>query len=327
MRLFWVVLVICLLGACPASAKAASSSGSSAVLSPVVNPYITSVIATTGVSYCSDDPATSSTDIDLGDLNVAGSPAGASISVDGSPFGRFYCSGYPPVCINTIAVVPSTNPLIPGTHSITVSADGYKSYLGTVYVCAQKVTYVSANLAALPVATVAATTAEPTAAVTTEPALTTPVTTIPAATTPAASSTTLPVPVRTTTAAETVAAVVPAQTPGSAGTGSLSVATTPSGATIFIDGVLRGASPATIPGIPAGSHTLLLKRDGYQDMSVPVTITAGTTQEYATTLVGNPVTTRAADAAAGTPVTPKKSPGSGWAAVLAAVGFLALFRR
>jgi hypothetical protein len=67
-------------------------------------------------------------------------------------------------------------------------------------------------------------------------------------------------------------------------TGSLSVATSPAGASIVIDGIQRGISPATIPGLSAGSHTVLLKLDGYQDLSAPVTITAGQTQTYTTGL-------------------------------------------
>jgi hypothetical protein len=69
-----------------------------------------------------------------------------------------------------------------------------------------------------------------------------------------------------------------------ANTGSLSVTTTPAGVSIFIDGVQRGVSPATIPGLAPGDHTLLLKLDGYNDLSIPVSITAGKTTEYTTGL-------------------------------------------
>lgn len=69
-----------------------------------------------------------------------------------------------------------------------------------------------------------------------------------------------------------------------ANTGALSVTTTPGGVSIFIDGVQRGVSPATIPGLTPGEHTLLLKLDGYTDLSTPVSITAGKTTEYTTGL-------------------------------------------
>ena len=67
-----------------------------------------------------------------------------------------------------------------------------------------------------------------------------------------------------------------------ANTGSLSVTTTPAGVSIFIEGVQRGVSPATIPGLAPGEHTLLLKLDGYTDLSTPFSITAGKTTEYTT---------------------------------------------
>jgi PEGA domain len=110
-----------------------------------------------------------------------------------------------------------------------------------------------------------------------------------------------------------------------ANTGSLSVTTTPSGAFIFIDGVMRGASPATIPGLSTGSHTLLLKLDGYQDLSTPVIIAAGKTQDYSTSLVKNAATTETMSAQA----TPKKSASPGFWAVLgiAILGAVLCMRR
>jgi PKD repeat protein len=67
-------------------------------------------------------------------------------------------------------------------------------------------------------------------------------------------------------------------------TGSLSVKTDPPGAQISIDGDVKGVSPATIPGLSAGTHTLLLKLEDYQDLKTTVNITAGQTQEYSTGL-------------------------------------------
>jgi PKD repeat protein len=69
------------------------------------------------------------------------------------------------------------------------------------------------------------------------------------------------------------------------GTGTLAVTTNPAGAQVIIDGVLRGASPATVPGLAAGPHMLRLEREGYQVMTVPFTIDDGRTTDYATALV------------------------------------------
>ena len=115
------------------------------------------------------------------------------------------------------------------------------------------------------------------------------------------------------TAAQATAATVPPVV--APATGSLSVTTTPAGATIFIDGVQRGVSPATVPGLAPGSHTLLLMMNGYNDLTATVTITAGQTATYTTDL---PLF-----ASTALPAT-KKTPGFGVIAGLAAVGAMFL---
>jgi PKD repeat protein len=67
-------------------------------------------------------------------------------------------------------------------------------------------------------------------------------------------------------------------------TGSLSVTTDPPGAQVSIDGDVKGVSPATIPGLSAGTHTLLIKLEDYQDLQMTVNITPGKTQDYTTGL-------------------------------------------
>jgi hypothetical protein len=105
-------------------------------------------------------------------------------------------------------------------------------------------------------------------------------------------------------------------------TGSIMVESTPKGASITIDGTLRGVAPAIIPGLSAGSHTLLLKLDGYQDFSGPVTVTSGETRNYA--MVMTPV----AGAAAATPAPAgKKTPGFGAVLGIAALGAVFLLSK
>jgi hypothetical protein len=117
----------------------------------------------------------------------------------------------------------------------------------------------------------------------------------------------------------TTARVPPTTMPES---GSLSVTTTPAGATVFIDNVQRGVSPAIIPSLSPGSHILLLKLDGYKDLSIPVTITAGQTATFTTGL--SPLA--AADAV--TPALPKKkTPGFVAVAGLAALGAVLWIRK
>jgi PKD repeat protein len=68
------------------------------------------------------------------------------------------------------------------------------------------------------------------------------------------------------------------------GTGTLSVKTEPAGAKIWVDDVMRGMSPASIPELAAGPHTLRLEKAGYQNMTVPVSIGDGKVTEYSTSL-------------------------------------------
>ena len=43
-------------------------------------------------------------------------------------------------------------------------------------------------------------------------------------------------------------------------------------------------TPATIPGLSAGQHTILLKMDGYQEFNTTVSIPDGKTAEFNTAL-------------------------------------------
>jgi hypothetical protein len=63
------------------------------------------------------------------------------------------------------------------------------------------------------------------------------------------------------------------------------VASDPGGAEVYVDDVLRGASPVSLSGMSAGSHTIRLVKEGYEPMIVPVDISAGRTTEYSTSLV------------------------------------------
>jgi hypothetical protein len=109
--------------------------------------------------------------------------------------------------------------------------------------------------------------------------------------------------------------------------GSLSITTTPAGAFIFIDGVQRGVSPATIPGLSAGTHTLNLKLDGYQDISTPVTIVAGKTQDYSSGMAKNAAAVPGAMETANATAMPKKTPGFEFALALVAMGAVLGMRR
>ncbi|NAS88761.1 hypothetical protein C4E24_03345 [ANME-1 cluster archaeon AG-394-G21] len=68
-------------------------------------------------------------------------------------------------------------------------------------------------------------------------------------------------------------------------TGSISVSSTPSGASISLDGVhISGITPYTIPNVEPGDHTLKLTLGGYQDWKETVSVTAGKTAKVSATL-------------------------------------------
>jgi hypothetical protein len=67
-------------------------------------------------------------------------------------------------------------------------------------------------------------------------------------------------------------------------TGSLAVITDPPGAEIFIDGDFKGVSPVTIPGLSAGTHTVLLTLQEYAENTTNISIINGQTQKYTTGL-------------------------------------------
>lgn len=71
------------------------------------------------------------------------------------------------------------------------------------------------------------------------------------------------------------------QTPGY---GSLSITTTPAGAMVYVDGAMMGITPATIPMVTEGPHSITLVMDGYQDLKTTITVNEGTTSEYITGL-------------------------------------------
>jgi hypothetical protein len=72
-------------------------------------------------------------------------------------------------------------------------------------------------------------------------------------------------------------------------TGTLSVRSTPSGASIVLDGTDRKTiTPATLTGVAPGNHTVLLRLTGYADGRQNVTVTAGTTSALQLDLLKKP---------------------------------------
>lgn len=59
--------------------------------------------------------------------------------------------------------------------------------------------------------------------------------------------------------------------------GSISISSSPSGASIYLDGSYQGITPMTIKSIEVGSYTITLEYTGYQDWSQTIYVVAGET--------------------------------------------------
>ncbi|HOT02860.1 MAG TPA: PEGA domain-containing protein [Methanolinea sp.] len=57
--------------------------------------------------------------------------------------------------------------------------------------------------------------------------------------------------------------------------GSITFESVPAGASVFLDGQYRGVTPLVLHDIPAGSHSVTLTSDGFQDAISAVQVTSG----------------------------------------------------
>ncbi|MDD1718694.1 MAG: PEGA domain-containing protein [Methanoregulaceae archaeon] len=71
-------------------------------------------------------------------------------------------------------------------------------------------------------------------------------------------------------------------------TGSLYVSSSPNGASLYVDGVYYGHTPATVGNFDAGNHNVRLQLGGYQDWTGSVYIAAGSTASLTPTLTRIP---------------------------------------
>lgn len=80
-------------------------------------------------------------------------------------------------------------------------------------------------------------------------------------------------------------------TPVGQKTGTLNIKSDPSGASISIDAVNKGTTPATVANLVAGMHTLVLKKAGYKDYTTMISIMAGRTTNVSFAMTKLPPTT------------------------------------
>jgi hypothetical protein len=139
---------------------------------------------------------------------------------------------------------PLTVPgLAAGSHTVRLAKAGFTDYTGTLTLSGGKTTLLNITLVAVQGA----------------PAMTT-----------------LPL---TSTPSQAPAGAQSAVTAAPAGSGSLSVKSTPPGANVYLDGEKVGTTPVTVQDVAPGAHRLVLTLQGYSDIMQPVEIAGGTENE------------------------------------------------
>lgn len=244
-----------------------------------------------------------------GSISVSSTPSGASISLDGAN------KGTTPTTLTGVAA---------GSHSLLLTKTGYNDYTTTIAVTVGQTTIVSATLVPLQSTGSISVSSFPANANVFVDGIMKGITPLTISNVPTGShtvrltmneyeddsrvvtvssgqilelsislqrtsithpTTTIPLPTTTTYHLPTINPTSTITQNPPTGIGSLEITTNPQGAHVYIDGELKGVSPTKIPGLSAGTHNLILKMEGYEDLMTTVTITAGQTQEYSTSLL------------------------------------------
>ncbi|PIX44036.1 MAG: hypothetical protein COZ57_18100, partial [Armatimonadetes bacterium CG_4_8_14_3_um_filter_66_20] len=72
------------------------------------------------------------------------------------------------------------------------------------------------------------------------------------------------------------ATLTPAAPPDMLALGSLSVNSSPAGAAVFLDGAATGQlTPAILAQVSAGAHSVMLRKNGYAEVTTSVAIISG----------------------------------------------------
>lgn len=215
-----------------------------------------------------------------GTVSVTSNPSGAQIYVDGTYMGK----------------APMTVTLYPGAHTFRLSLSGYNDYTANVYVNANA----NQNLNAIMTPAVYGT-----AAITSLPGASVYMDSYAQGKIPSSGTLTLynvangnrlfkvtatgyndwlntvyikPNVVTSINAVLTPVGTNPTPVPA---TGGLDIASTPSGAEIYVDNLFKGYTPTTLTDITPGQHQVLLKYTGYLDYTQTVTVNSGQTTPLA----------------------------------------------
>ena len=67
-------------------------------------------------------------------------------------------------------------------------------------------------------------------------------------------------------------------------TGSISVSSSPSGASVYLNGLYKGVTPITLTDVPIGTYSIKLTKSGYGDVTKTISVSAGKTTYVSETL-------------------------------------------
>ena len=91
-------------------------------------------------------------------------------------------------------------------------------------------------------------------------------------------------------------------------TGSVRISSVPPGAEVYFDHEYHGTTPSLISAVPAGNHTVEIRKSGYEHWSGPVIVTRGTVANISATLLSIPIIQPVVFATETTPVANKNLP-------------------
>ncbi|MFV9676140.1 MAG: PEGA domain-containing protein [Methanosarcinales archaeon] len=223
---------------------------------------------------------------DKGTIKITSDPTGAMIEFDGER------------AVGPMSITPTTITTSPGTHTIKLSHDGYQDWSTSVDVTAGGISEVHGTLTPDPTPTPAATGSIQVSSNPSGAAIgldgqwsgmmdKTP-DTIPDV---AAGTHTIALKLegypdwstsvrveagRTANVHHEFPAPTPTPTPKPT-TGSVKVTSSPSGASVYLDGTYKGTTTLTINDVSPGKHTIRVSREGCEDRSTSVQVTAGDT--------------------------------------------------
>lgn len=90
--------------------------------------------------------------------------------------------------------------------------------------------------------------------------------------------------------------------------GTISVNSEPSGASVYLDGELKGTTPITVSEVSAGAHEIKFMKKGYKEWSKSISVSGGSTSDISVSLDEVPTPTPTAPQPTTPTITPTPTP-------------------